>query len=201
VLRHVLLEDVVLYGSAQLRARHALTFRRRDVEAEQDDGRPVDGHRRRDLIERDPIEQRLHVGETGDRNARLPDLTLRPRVIGVVAHERREIERRREARLPMLEQELEARVRVGGTAEPGELPHGPQLPAVTRRVDAASKRVRPRQRLVRQTFAHGVERRVQRFDFALAVGEGDVALFPLLITLAPRCYFGTQTLELRRLTT
>jgi hypothetical protein len=97
------------------------------------------------LVERNAIEQRLHVGETGDRHARLAYLTFRPHVIGVVAHERREIERRGEPGLPMLEQELEARVGVCRAAEPGELPHGPQLPAIPRGVNAARERIRPRQ--------------------------------------------------------
>ena len=42
----------------------------------------------------------------------LADFALRPRMIGVVAHQRREVERDRQSRLPVLEQELEALVRL-----------------------------------------------------------------------------------------
>src|SRR5207237_1832554 len=43
-----------------------------DVEAEQDRRRPVDRHRRRDLVERDAAEQILHVGERRDRDPAAP---------------------------------------------------------------------------------------------------------------------------------
>jgi hypothetical protein len=41
VLRHVLLQNVVLHRAAQLRARDALALRRRHVKAEQDHGGPL----------------------------------------------------------------------------------------------------------------------------------------------------------------
>ena len=47
----------------------------RDVNAERDDRRPVDGHRRRDLVERDAVEEDLHVAQRADRDA----LLARPR--------------------------------------------------------------------------------------------------------------------------
>jgi hypothetical protein len=76
-----------------LSAGHALLLGRRDVEAEEDDRRPVDRHRDRDLVERDPVEERLHVGERRDGDAADADLAERARVVGVVPHERREVER------------------------------------------------------------------------------------------------------------
>jgi hypothetical protein len=63
VLRLVLLQDVVLDGAPQLVRRHALLLRRHDVEAEQDDGRPIDGHGDGDVAQRDAVEQRFHVGQ------------------------------------------------------------------------------------------------------------------------------------------
>ncbi len=62
--------------------------------------------------------------ETADALA--ADLAARARVVGVVAHERRHVEGGREARLALLEQEVEARVGVLGGAEAGELPHRPR---------------------------------------------------------------------------
>ena len=63
VLRLVLLEDVVLDGSSELIRRDALPLGRRHVEAVEDDGRPVDGHGDRDLVEGNALEERLHVAE------------------------------------------------------------------------------------------------------------------------------------------
>jgi hypothetical protein len=77
VLGLVLLEDVVLHRAADPVERHALLLGDRHVEAEEDDRRPVDRHRDGDLVERDPVEQRLHVGQRGDRDAALADLAQR----------------------------------------------------------------------------------------------------------------------------
>ena len=141
LLRDVLLEDVRLDRPAELGARHALLLADADVEREQHRRRRVDRHRRRDLAERDAGEERLHVRERVDRDALAADLAERPRVVGVVAHQRRHVEGRREARLPVLEQVAEALVRLLGRAEAGELAHRPELPAVHRRVDAARERI------------------------------------------------------------
>jgi hypothetical protein len=118
VLRHVLLEDVVLDRPLDLRERHALLLRRGGVEAEEDHRRPVDRHRRRHLAERDPLHEGLHVGERRDRHAALAHLALGPRVVGVVAHERREVERDAEPRLPLREQELEPLVGLARVEKP-----------------------------------------------------------------------------------
>ncbi len=126
VLRHVLLEDVVLDRPLEPVDRHALLLRRRDVEAEQHRGGAVDGHGGGDLVERDPVEQGLHVGEAGDGHAALPHLALGAGMVGVVAHQGREVEGDGEAGLAALQQELVALVGVLRGPEPGELPHGPE---------------------------------------------------------------------------
>ena len=92
MLRHVLLEDVVLNRAAQLPRIDTLLLRRGDVEAIENHGRSVDGHRRRDLIERNTVEEHLHVGQARDCYAALADFAFRPRMIRVVTHERRKIE-------------------------------------------------------------------------------------------------------------
>ena len=71
-----------------------------DVERQQDRGGGVDGHRGGDTFERDAVEERAHVVEAADRDADLADLALRHRVVGVVAHLRRQVEGDREAGLP-----------------------------------------------------------------------------------------------------
>ena len=84
-----------------------------------------------------PAEQRLHVVERVDRDALAADLAERARVVGVVAHQRGHVERRREARLAVVEQVAEALVGLLARAEAGELAHRPQAAAVHRGVDAA----------------------------------------------------------------
>ncbi len=189
LLGDVLLEDVRLDRPAELRRRHALLLGDRDVEGEQDRGGGVDRHRGRDLAERDPGEQRLHVGERVDRDPLAADLALRALVVGVVAHQRRHVEGGREAGLAVLEEVAEALVRLGGRAEAGELAHRPELAAVHRRIDAAGERidagiaevalvldldgVRARERLV-------VDARDRREELPLALRRPPVQL------LAPR---------------
>ena len=87
-----------------------------------------------------PGEELLHVLERVDGDALAPDLAERLRVVGVVAHQGRHVEGRREPGLAVLEQVAEARVRLLGRAEAGELPHRPEPPAVHRGVDAARVR-------------------------------------------------------------
>src|ERR1041384_2207382 len=62
-------------------------------------------------------------------------------MIGVVAHQRREVEGDRQPGLAMLEQELVALVGIRRAAEAGELPHRPQLAAIHRGMNAAGKRI------------------------------------------------------------
>ena len=100
----------------------------------------VDRHRDADVAEVDALEQRLHVVERVDGDALAPDLAERARVVGVVAHQRRHVERRREPGLAVVEQVAEALVGLLGGAEARELAHRPQPPAVHRRVDAARER-------------------------------------------------------------
>ena len=54
--------------------------------------RRVDRHRRRDVGERDAVEQPLHVGERDDADAALADFAERQLVVRVAPHQRRQIE-------------------------------------------------------------------------------------------------------------
>ena len=137
LLRDELLEDVVLGGAAQLVGAHALLFGGGDVHGPDDGRGRVDGHAGGDLVERDAIQQDFHVLERRDRHAALAELAQRFGGVGVVAHQRGQVEGDGQAGLPLLEQVLEARVRLLGGAEAGEHAHRPQFAAVQRRVDAA----------------------------------------------------------------
>jgi hypothetical protein len=62
----------------------------------------------------------------------------------------------------MVEQVAEARVRLLGRAEAGELPHRPELPAVHRGIDPARERIDARVAEVALVVDLDVVRRVER---------------------------------------
>jgi hypothetical protein len=136
LLRDVLLEDVGLQRPAEVRrcqpCRSAATRT-----CEQRHRRGVDRHRGRDLAQRQPVEEPLHVGDGVDRDTAVADLALGPRVVGVEAHQGRHVERDRQPVLAAVHEVVEALVGLDGVREPGELPDGPRAGPVHRRVDAA----------------------------------------------------------------
>ena len=138
--RHVLLEDVVLHGAAERRAGHALILGHELVQQEQQRRRGVDRHRRRHPVERDPVEQQLHVGDRVDRDPRAADLALGHRVVRVVAELGRQVEGDRQPRLPAREQVAVALVRLLGRGEAGVLADRPRPTAVHVRIRPARER-------------------------------------------------------------
>ena len=121
-------------------ARHALLLGDELVEQQQQRRRRVDRHRRRDLVERDAVEQDPHVRERVDRDAGAPDLAERARIVRVVAELRRQVEGDREPRLPAVEQVAVALVRLLGRREAGVLADRPRPAAVHVAVRAARER-------------------------------------------------------------
>ena len=81
VAHHEFFEDVVLDRAGELFRRHALFLRRHDVEREHRQHRAVHGHRHAHLVERDAGEQRAHVVDRVDRDARHADIARHARVI------------------------------------------------------------------------------------------------------------------------
>ena len=140
LLRDELLEHVVLHGAAELVPRHALLVGERQIHGERHRRRAVDRHRRGDAIERDVAEEHLEVRQSRNRHAFPAHFAAGAGVIGVVAHEGGHVERRRQPRLALLEQEFEARIRVFRPPEAGEHPHGPEPSAVHRRIRPARVR-------------------------------------------------------------
>ena len=138
--RDVLLEDVVLDRARERRRRRRPGACDGDVERQQDDGGRVDRHRGRHAVERNPVEQLRHVLDRVDRHADASDFAGGERMVGVVAHLRRQIECDAQPADALREQIPISRVRLGGGAEPGVLPHRPQPPAIHRRLDAAGVR-------------------------------------------------------------
>ena len=87
-----------------------------------------------------PSNKRLHVGERRDADAALADLAARQLMVGVAAHQRRQIEGHTQPGATGGEQSPIARVGFLRRPVSGELPHRPQLAAIARRVNAASER-------------------------------------------------------------
>src|SRR2546423_5519876 len=185
VLRHVLLEDVVLNGTAELPGIDALLFRRRDVEAVEDYSRAVDRHRRGNLIQRNAVEKRLHVSEARDCDATLPYLSLGSGMIRVITHQRRKIESNGKTCLAVGEQEFVSVIRVARAAETGELAHRPQAAPITCGVNAARVWIHARHAERVRTCFCCVERRIDRLKFLFGIIEADIAELALFVFLAP----------------
>jgi hypothetical protein len=124
------------------------------VQQQEQRGRGVDRHRGRDLAQRDPVEQALGVLQRVDRHARPAHLAEGARVVRVEPQLGRQVEGRREARLPALEQQAEALVGLGRRAEAGVLAHRPGARPVAVGAHAAGER-----ELAGPLGALGLERR------------------------------------------
>ena len=112
-------------------------LRHGDVEGEQPRGRGVDRHRGVHLVERDAVEQGVHVALVGDRDADLADLAAGQRVIGVVPGLGGEIEGDGEAGLALGQVSPVELVRAPRVGVPGVGAHHPG-PVRLRRADARS---------------------------------------------------------------
>ena len=137
----VFLEDVVLNRAAQLARVDALLLCHGDIHGQQDGGGRVDGHGGGDLVERDVLEEGLHVVHGGDGDADLADFAVGDGVVGVVADLRGEVEGDGEAGLTVLQQIAIALVGLFGAGEAGILAHGPEAGAIHGGLDAAGEGV------------------------------------------------------------
>ena len=109
----------------------------RDVHRQQNARRRVDRHRRGDLLQRDLVEQLLHIVNGRNRNAHLPHFALRDRVVRVVADLGRQIEGDAQAGLSLPEQIAIALIGFLRRGEARILAHRPETRAIHRRLDAA----------------------------------------------------------------
>ena len=139
--------------------------------------------------------EQAHVGQRVDGHAHLADLALRPGVVGVVAHLGGQVEGAREARLPGVEEELEALVGRLGRAEAGVLAHRPQLRAVhPRRGRPGCRGTTPGSpSWVRRVPALEVLGPVHGLDGDARVGQALGAVLGVLLLRchAPRAYEGS----------
>ena len=150
---------------------HALLLGDQFVEEEQQRRRGVDRHRRRHLVERNPVQQHLHVGDRVDRDAGPPHLALGHRVVRVEPELRRQVEGDREARLAAREQIAVALVRLLRRREAGVLANRPRTAAVHVRVRPAGERERPRRR---RLDGRRIGRAIERLHLEAGVEEAFV---------------------------
>ena len=161
---NVLLEDVVLGRPVEHCSGHALPLGHGNVHRQQDRRRGVDGHGGRHPVERNAVQQHLHVQKRVDGHPDPADLWLRHRMIGVVPHLRRQIKGDREPGLPLAEQVPEAAVRLFRGAEACVLPHRPQPASIHRRIDTAGERKFAGKAEVAQVVHGAIGRRVHLAD-------------------------------------
>ena len=136
--REVLLDDVVLGRAGERGALDPVLLGDGDVEAEQPGGGGVDRHRGVHLVERDPVEQRVHVAPVGDRDADLADLAAGEHVVGVVAGLGRQVEGDREPRLALGEVAPVELVRAAGVGVARVGAHHPGAVGLVRGGDRSS---------------------------------------------------------------
>jgi hypothetical protein len=141
--------------------RHALLLGGHDVAGEHRQHGAVHRHRHRDLVERDAVEQSLHVLDRVDRHPGLADVALDARMVRVVAAVRGEVERDRHALAASGKRLAVERVGFLGGREAGVLADGPRPGGIHGGLRAANIGRKTRQRVgVRQAVdvGAGVER-------------------------------------------
>ena len=143
VAHHELFQNVILNGPRKGRARHALLFAGHDEIGEDRDHRAIHRHRHADLVQRNPVEQDLHILNAINRHARLANIAHHARVVRVIAPVRCQIEGHRNALLPRRQRLAVKRVGFLRRREAGILPDRPRTARIHRRLHAARKGCQP----------------------------------------------------------
>ena len=141
----------------------ALLLGRDDVAGQHRQHGAVHGHRDRDPVERDAVEEDLHVLDRIDGHAGLAHVALHARVVGVVAAVGGQVEGHRDALAAAGERLLVEGVGFLGGGEPGVLADGPGPDRVHGRLRPAHERLEARQGVGVGQSLH-VLLRVQRLD-------------------------------------
>ena len=134
---HELFENVVLDRACQLFLGNALLLGGDDVAGEDRQHGAVHRHRNRHLVERDAVEENLHVLDRVDRHAGLADVARHAGIIGVVTAVRRQVEGHRNALTAGGQRLAVEGIGSLGGGEAGVLADGPRLDRVHRRLRAA----------------------------------------------------------------
>ena len=126
VPHHELLQDVVLDGAGEVSARHALFLGRHDVKGHDGQHGSIHGHRDAHPVERNALEQPLHVFYTVDGHAGLAHIARHPGVIAVIAAVGRQVEGHTQSLLAFRQILSVEGIGSLGSAEPRILSNGPR---------------------------------------------------------------------------
>ena len=131
----------VLERAREAGAGHAALLGGGDEERPDDGRGAVDGHGGGDAVQRQSLQQEVHVGQRIDGHAAGAEFALGPGFVVVVAHERGHVEGDGEAVVAGRQQVVVALVRLLHGAKAAEHADGPGLAAVAGAVDAAREGV------------------------------------------------------------
>ena len=145
VADHELLEDVVLDGAAELSLRDPLFLRGHHIAGQHRQHGAVHGHADRYLVERDAVEQDLHVLDRVDSDSGFADIADHPGVVAVVAPMRRQVEGHAHALAAGGQGLAVEGVAFLGGGEPGVLADGPRTHRVHGGLRAAHEGRKARQ--------------------------------------------------------
>ncbi len=161
VADHELLEDVVLDGPREQLALDPLLLAGDDEGGQHRDHRAVHGHRHRDPVERNAVEEDLHVLDGIDRDPGLADIALHPRMVAVVAAVGGEIEGDADPLLPRRQRLAVEGVALLRRRKAGVLPDRPGPAGIHRRPRPA-REGRETGQAVEMVEARQIRRRIER---------------------------------------
>ena len=184
VTYHELLENIVLDRTGKLIERAALLQTGHDVECHDRKYGAVHGHRHRHLVERNAVEQNLHVLYRADRHTGLADVTYNTRVIGVVTAVRGEVECHRQTLLSGSKVAAVECVGLLGGRETCILTYGPGTHYVHRRIGTAQER----------SYAGGIVEVLHALEVFSRIGSFDGYPFGSQPRLLSSGFFGAAAL-------
>ena len=111
---HVFLQHVVLDRPGQLFGGNTLLLPHGDVEAEENRCGGVDGHGGGDLLQRNPVQESLHVLQRIDGHPHPAHLSPGGGVVGVVSHLSGKVESHGKPGLPVPEKEFQPSIGLAG---------------------------------------------------------------------------------------
>ena len=157
VAHHEFFENVVLDGARQLLCRYTLTLARDDIKRQNRDHRTIHGHGYGHRVERDLVEQNLHIRDRINRHASLAHIAHNTRMIAVITAMCGQIEGDRQPLLPRGQIAAVKCVGFLGRGKARILPDRPWTPRIHARLYAARERSKPwKTRISRIRF--GIER-------------------------------------------
>ena len=125
IAHHELLEDIVLNGTGELLLLYAGFLGRYDVERQDRQHGTVHGHRHGHLVQRNAVEEHLHVLYRADGHAGLTHVAYHTGVVGIITAVRSQVESHRQTFLSGSQVAAVEGVGFGRRRETGVLTHRP----------------------------------------------------------------------------